>query len=667
MTTKHDFSADIGSLIAPVSVDPSFTGVEWRWIKRFVLQTLSTESAKSKIRILLFLYVSLIICPIQYWPLAAYTDSTWYFAVNYAATHHLVVGRDFVFTSGPLSYLAVPQDIGNNLATGLACQALLWLLAIAIMWKLFFRSGFRLLNLAFFSFFLGFSGQLYQYPTPLGSGDLLLTCALILLLLFHLRGSLEHYIPALAMMGLIPLIKFVGLLSVAGVLGGLIAYRMVDQRRGRSREILLALTGTSLVAIIGLRLSMGSFATLAQYFRVSMELSSGYNLAMSAAGSPVEILAALEALLLLVLAFRLVASGNSRTAWFLTSVLAIPLFLSFKHGFVRQDVHVMHYFCFVAIAMALAALSTSFNMRSALIFGILLLLFTVLWQDNVARNGFRAAVAAVTGIRTPFIVGSALDLHHLQQILEAKGEQAFPPELHIEPEIRAIVGSEPVASLSMAYNNAYLDGLNLVLYPVIQRYSAYTPYLDQWNARWIDDQGPRFLIFDGNSIDGRHPWAETPAMWTEIYRWYELRLLGPRNLLLERRLQPRFERFKSLGHFQVTFGQPIQIPPAPQPAFWALECSLSKIGRLRELFFRVPEVTMKVDKANGESKSFRVLLSVVGSPSPGTNLPSDLAEFAAFFGTVEDYKVSVTALNFGGPGKSAYNRNCDLQFLQPVR
>jgi hypothetical protein len=45
-----------------------------------------------------------------------------------------------------------------------------------------------------------------------------------------------------------------------------------------------------------------------------------------------------------------------------------------------------------------------------------------------------------------------------------------------------IVGHEPVAFLSNFYSNALLDDLNLVLFPVLQRYSAYTPYLDRGSA-----------------------------------------------------------------------------------------------------------------------------------------------------------------------------------------
>ncbi|HEY6346657.1 MAG TPA: hypothetical protein VIY49_34635 [Bryobacteraceae bacterium] len=89
--------------------------------------------------------------------------------------------------------------------------------------------------------------------------------------------------------------------------------------------------------------------------------------------------------------------------------------------------------------------------------------------------------------------------------------------------------------------------MHLTLYPTVQRYEAWTPWLDRWNAAWIRDKGPRCLVFDGKAIDERDAWAETPAMWLEIYRWYDTRFLGTRNLLLVRRAAPRFGALETIG------------------------------------------------------------------------------------------------------------------------
>src|SRR5258708_31220467 len=80
------------------------------------------DAVKYAARWLLFVYLLMVLCPIRYWPFnLSEVDSTWVFALNYGATHHLVFGRDIDWTSGPLAYLAAPMDIGNHLV----CRLLL--------------------------------------------------------------------------------------------------------------------------------------------------------------------------------------------------------------------------------------------------------------------------------------------------------------------------------------------------------------------------------------------------------------------------------------------------------------------------------------------------------------------------------------------------------------
>jgi len=296
---------------------------------------------------------------------------------------------------------------------------------------------------------------------------------------------------------------------------------------------------------------------------------------------------------------------------------------------------------------------------------VIALVFATLCQDYVGRLSFRNAIPAITGLRAPSLVWHALQFGALRRTLQARTQQNFPADLRLEPEIRDILGQEPVATLSMWYSNTSVDGLNLVLYPVIQRYSAYTPYLDQLNANWIRDQGPRFLIFDGRAIDGRHPWTETPAMWLEIYRWYDTRLLGPRNLLLERRAKSRFTDFQSLERSRVRFGDEIRFPGSAQPIFWTMRCSLTTSGNLRAFLFRVIDVMMTVEQTSGRKDKFRVLPAVLGSPSMGNYLPTDLKEFAAVLSPDESPSFSVRTLAFDGPGSSAYGPGCEVELLRP--
>jgi hypothetical protein len=631
----------------------------------------NSNRTKLVLRKALFAYLAIVFCPVQYWTFTSNDpDNTWIFALNYAAAHHLVMGRDIAaWTSGPLTYLAAPMDIGNNLVQGLAFQAALWTLLLAILLDLFFRGGFSLKNLAFFSVFLGLSGPMYHKPpNPLGAGDLLLVGALILLVHFQLRGGISRYITALVMLGLVPLFQFVGVIMVAGVVAGLIVGLIVRDRSRAWREIVLAAVVPAFVWGAGCWLATGSLHAFAAYLRSSLELSSGYNLAMATWGHPVEMLAGFEALVLLAIAIALLAACDRQTALFFGLLFAVPAFVSIKHAFVRQDVHIIYIFGFAAVATGLVALVTALDgQRATVTLTVVMLLLATLCQDNMGAKTPRTVFPAVTGIKVPSLIWHALRPGHLRQMLNAESQQNFPVDLRVEPEIKAIVQHEPVALLSMCYSNALIDDLNLTLYPVVARHGAYTPFLDQLNADWIRDKGPRFLIFDAKSVDHRHPWTETPAMWVEVYRWYETRMLGRHNLLLERRAEPRFTGFESLEHWRVRFGDELRFPTSVQPIFWTMQCPLTRSGKMRQALFRVLEVNMTRDERGGASDDFRVLPAVLGSPSIGNYLPSDLAEFAAVFGNSEIKSFAVEKLKFGGPGASAYSPDCDFEILQPSR
>jgi len=622
----------------------------------------ASDRARRNLRRIVFVYLGLVLCPIYYWPQEPIIDGTWHFAMNYGAAHHLLLGRDILWTSGPLTYLAVPQDIGSNLTQAVLFQTGLWIVLLVVLWQLVFRSGFRLRNLALFSVFIALSGAIY--PVPLGLADILLVIALVLLVQFQLYEKRIPFVVALVLLGLIPFIKFVGAVIVAGVLAGLIVDRLLQRDRGAAWQVVLAVLIPGSVALAGWWLTQGTFSNLKAYVKSSLELSQGYSSAMSQNGPTTDLLAAFEAALFLVIAVAILWQHNRRMARFLTFLLALPLLMSFKHGFVRQDGHIAHFFCFVAIALGLVALLTPLIAQRVIVkFAIVTLLYAAIWQGTVARTNPRLALWG-TGIGAPIRVANALWLPHLRRTLAAQTQKNFPPSLRLEPEIKAVIGDQPVASLSNSYNEAFIEGLNLVLYPVPQRYSAYTTHLDQLNADWIQSQGPRFLIFDGLAIDGRHPWLDTTAMWLEVYRWYQTRMLGQHTLLLERRSAPRFTRLESLGQSEMHFGQPLPMP-AHDLLFWSMKCSLNSKGRLQALLFRIADVNVTLGQPLPET-TFRVVPAVFVAPSLGDELPTDLKDFAEVFSPHAVPKDRVDSMTFAGPGISSYNPTCDVQWLRAV-
>jgi hypothetical protein len=320
--------------------------------------------------------------------------------------------------------------------------------------------------------------------------------------------------------------------------------------------------------------------------------------------------------------------------------------------------------------MGLVALTIRFTVGAPAMYGpALVLLYLILWQDHVIpATGFKSAFKEASGIRGLDLASNLLlRFNAVRDKLRRDAESELRAEvgLQVEPEIRTIVGDSAVASMSICYAGLYLQGLNLRIYPVLQRYSAYTPLLDATNASWIRDQGPPFLIFDGQAIDGRDPWAETPAMWLEVYRWYDTRLLGSRNLLLQRRAAPRFNRLEVVQQSTTSPATGFRLPTSETPVFWLMKCPLSGKGITRKLLLGIPEIDLVTAGLSRDRRVRRALMAVLDAPVMGNFLPSSLAEFSTLFkdGALAE---AVETVRFEA-GISSYSDRCGLELLSPVR
>ena len=585
-------------------------------------------------------------------------DPTWVFVLNYAAAHGM---KDIFFTYGPLGYLTFPQAFGNNLGQGLVFQACLWLFLAWEMACLFFRGNLPLRNLLLFSFFFALSTPLYWFNFG-GVESLFLVVTLVELYLYRSRGSLRHYVFALIAIGITPAIKLSTCLTAAAALAGFLADRIMRDGWKARRELTLALLVPAAVAGGLTMAAVSGWQGLLMYLHASAELIGGFTAAMSNPGDWREFVAA--GLVLSVFVYLLFRQAKANPGWarFSLCTFAGPILLSFRHGFVRQDMHVISYFGFMALATAVVSLQLPL-LRPDLRFWIALETFTLCWAlVNFSHVG-ADTIAIVSGRNNSQTVWTALHPARLRRML-APSTDEFNPESLIETEIRAVVGGAPVASLSGRYSVLGAGGWNPRFYPVIQMYTAYTPYLDGLNAAWMRDHGPAFLIYNGFTLDGRDAWAANPATWLEIYRWYETRWLGPRNLLLQRRAAPRFTALEPVARFTVRAPLSLSLPHSSALLFWSLRCGNSLTGKVRKLLFRMAETEMRIDTEAREARLARIIPEMLATPVMGTYLPDTLAQFAAVFqpnGTIP----AVREISFGGPGIGNYTSACEAELWRP--
>ena len=612
------------------------------------------------------LYLTWILCPLRFCaPSRESADNTWFFALNYAAAHHLTFGKDFFWTWGPLAYLLVPFSLGHNLIWGLIFQSSFWVLVFAALWDLLVHAPFPIRNVQAFGLCMGVSAILYVHGQDLNPGNFLMPLALIFLVHYQLRGGWWRLAIALLLIGILPLFQFVASVPAAAMLGAFAVLRAWKREPGWLPVVVATVCIPAAAFGVGTWIFLGSLDALAGYLKGNAELARGYVFAMSLPGSPLQLVLATAAALLLLAILALLVRLRAENAWFFGAILAVPMVYEFRHAIVRQDdSHVTPFFCFVWLALGLIGLSLPLARRAAegAAAGAALAMFLLTWPASSLHNVSRT-LEIVTGSGIPGKIWQATHYASLTASLQSVSEEQAA-KFGLDPEMRGMIGTSRVAFLAPFYSHMLGHGMQIELPPVPQGYSLFTPYLDRADARWVAERGPEFLVFDETRIDDRHAWSEAPQTWTEVYRWYDARALGKAYLLLKRRTQPRFAAWQPVETKQIRFGESAEVPAAGSEYFWTLQCELNGTGKLRSLLLSVPEVKMTVTLANGKRFAYRTLLAVSGYPTPADQLPLQLNHYAFLLDDKLRRDTVVKTMQFDGPGASSYRQPCGLTFLK---
>ena len=131
------------------------------------------------------------------------------------------------------------------------------------------------------------------------------------------------------------------------------------------------------------------------------------------------------------------------------------------------------------------------------------------------------------------------------------------------------------------------------MFPVPQAYSAYTPFLDEKDARFLEDDAvaPQRILFDWTAIDGRHPLLDVPALGLAMLRWYGVQgeYGGGGHLVLERRKTPRFGQLRKLRTERFKVGQPLAID-VTRPLVAKIRVRWNWRGDLTKFAYKLPEL-----------------------------------------------------------------------------
>jgi hypothetical protein len=548
-------------------------------------------------------------------------DVSWKLGVSLAMAQGQHYGSDIVFTYGPLSFLSVPNDVfllGAVLgvlflflsSTALYYFFIRWLAQLVPPWAVIAISVACML---IWSGLWGESPEIVVAATTLG--------ALWVIHPERRAAQLTEWVaPTLAAVAALQLlVKFSsGLICLAvalvvGLLGD-----------GRLRRM-AATVGTFVAVLLLLWMISGQLiGQLPHWLARSTQVAVGYSDAMAlplSGGNAGSIIVLLLAVLgVLVLGGALMVRRWGRACLPSLVVLGGVAWYFVKQGVVRYD-----------------AFHTSMTFV-----GLSVLVVTLPWTGRRLAFGLTAVAASLAGIVLVVFAPSSL-IHGLGDVMSGWGPQrsdatetagavaheVVSPSFHTErvartrqfvqlltgvpPAVRqALVGTKVQAD-PWDISAVWANGLVWRPAPVFQTYSAYTPDLDDLNARsLVDTSDVGVLRLEDKGLDGRDPTWESPRyemtlncsffVAAQVSKWQALRR-APTSCG-----HPHF-----LGEVQAKPGQAVAVPRASGPdrlVVATMTMPEPLLDRLAALAFR----PLRMDHVATDGVPRRLVTGTMGQP-----------------------------------------------------
>ncbi|MFZ0926997.1 MAG: hypothetical protein WAN11_00240 [Syntrophobacteraceae bacterium] len=600
-------------------------------------------------RFFLFAYIIVLAYPFYTLPLSTGIDASWVFALNHLVNSNLFFGKDVIFTCGPLGFLDWPQPIGSNLSIALTCHLGVWFLFAVMLFFGVIKRLFSLDQLLMFSFVM--------IPIGLLPLDYFIGFLILLLLCFslHLRNWLPCFLLAVLLTPALFFMKFTsGLFALPAVLA-LSSFQLFTDRNRGLLQLGLSLILIPLLFTGAYLLYNPSFTDMLAYLRGSFELSSGYSVGMSLPGEWYEIyFAFIFAFAYLSISIRLYRSGQP--SFWLSLAFLPSLFLAFKHGFVRQDEHVIIFFVVAFFTTGLLLLFA--DLRKAkmkeinYIFPLLVILcfFACQQQYNSFLFDQIFPVATIKRIIKTFDLETPDKVFCLEQ-------DKLPVDFLAE------IGHSKVGIFPSEISYVAANNLDYSPFPVIQSYCALTSRLDKLNADFLNGvKAPPYLLIGFSDIDGRHCLIDVPSTWLSIYKWYEPCLTSESALLLRKRDVPRFQRLEAARSAEYRKTESVRLPEYSGPLLVKISVDLTLTGKLVETLYRILPVEMALIDDAGRVSIFRVVPDTLRNGIFLNYLPLDLHETGLLLNGTAARKIC--SFELMGEGLRMYRDKISVQFVK---
>lgn len=417
--------------------------------------------------------------------------------------------------------------------------------------------------------------------------------------------------------------------------------------------------------------------SLIDYLKSSLEISSGYSSGMSIVGSPWEVGFAISEVILIFILLIKIASEKSLG---FSLSLAFVLWVTFKHGFVRQDLHVLNFISSTPLIVALCIAKSKKIRELKLAFYIHTYVLTIALVYCLIPKPFGQQVPEniiLHNLNFANIVGSKasalIDIQQLSNAIDANSRVNLA-NVKLPQRVTSLLKDKKVDIVPWEISLVEANELNWQPRPIFQSYSAYTSFLDRKNSESILREPRDYIIYQFLSIDGRHPFFDEPETFFNILCNYGLSSDVPNfvntpsvsNLIILEKRKSSMCSTGSLGKkFSMRWNNSQDIEASDGFLVRAaVNLKYSSFGKIYKTLFRIPPVMLNVTYMNGSKGSYRIIPENSNNGVIVSHLPQNDSQALALFQghfTGNLYN-TVKSFSFSTSNSLLYKPNIDLSF-----
>jgi hypothetical protein len=529
-------------------------------------------------------------------------DDSWMIALNLAVKNHLLYGKDFIFTYGPLGFLST--NLGAEIPYGMIW---IWLFHLSII-SLFLYIIRKIIsdNNSFLVYgIILVSAYHFSYTD--------LTPRIMMLVFFLIIQNIKKLnMYTFAITGLLITLQF--FIRPFAALYFFIIFSIsvlyITFVKKQKWSLLYPFGIILLVFIISILLNVD----LNWYIRTDYNLTETYsdtmnliNFANFSASFLIFSAIMFFILFLAVVLIKIVKSKNFDLTIY--SIIALLfLYFSFKQGYVRFDtVHIMSFWGIILGITAIYVFFTAQYLNK-----VTIILYAVILIITVSTFSF---LHSVIPYRYPF----QLPTQYIKQLLPgamANYMERTKKYAALPDSILQMIGDNPIDVIPVDIATLYLNGLNYMPRPVIQSYVTSSDYLNSINYEYyMGNNSPDYVLFSNNSIDTRHPfWDESMTKEALLCNYdivdsvFLLKEQQDNAMLLKKKQKPLHLKKEITFDSRIKFNEYFSLPTSDSIIYLAAEFNYNFLGKLEKFLYQAPIVDIELFYTDGKTSRHRIVV-----------------------------------------------------------